>query len=137
MRFKWRMVLLCCLMILLSGGCSREQAQTLRIGISLWPGYEPFFLARDLGFYDDLPVTIIEYPSLSGASRAMKNGTIDAVALTLDEVLLLINSGVDAQVVLVTNISDGGDVILARPKIESVEQLRGKTIVDDKQYNNT
>lgn len=131
MRWKLRAVLLCCLVMFIAIGCSVEQQKPLRIGICLWPGYEPFFLARDLGLYDDLPITIVEYPSPSGAARAMKSGTIDAVALTLDEVLLLIDDGVKAQVVLVTDVSNGGDVIVARPPITGVEQLKGKTIISE------
>lgn len=111
--------------------CGVEHKPPLRVGINLWPGYEPFFLARDMGEYKELPISLIEYPSPSGAIRAMRNGTVEAVALTLDEVLSLIESGVKAKVVLVINISDGGDAILTRPDILSLEQLRGKAVVSE------
>ena len=31
--------------------CSAEQESPLRVGTNIWPGYEPFYLARDLGYY--------------------------------------------------------------------------------------
>jgi len=112
-------------------GCGVEQKSPLRVGINLWPGYEPFFLARDMGEYANSPISLIEYPSPSGAIRAIRNGTVEAVALTLDEVFNLVDSGVKAKVVLITDISNGGDAILARPGINALEELRGKVVLSE------
>jgi len=35
--------------------CSAEQESPLRVGTNIWPGYEPFYLARELGYYEQQP----------------------------------------------------------------------------------
>jgi NitT/TauT family transport system substrate-binding protein len=116
------------LALFLITGCAQEKPAPLRLGTSLWPGYEPLFLADAQGYYADQPIHFIEYPSLSGSVRAMLNGSIEAAALTMDEVLMLQESKVPVKVVLITDFSDGGDALLAAPSIESVEQLKGMRV---------
>ena len=131
MRIFWNIVVLG----LLAGalvGCSSEPASTstpqARLGTNLWPGYEPFYLARELGILPSSQVQLVEYPSASEVIRGFRNGALDAAALTLDEVLLLAQNNIPVKVVLVLDISAGGDVIMARPEIERFEDLAGKRI---------
>lgn len=112
------------------GACTQESAKQapLRVGTNVWPGYEPLYLARDLGYLNELPVKLVEYSSASEVIRAFRNGAIEAAALTLDEVLLLDASGLEPRVVLVMDISDGGDVIIGRPGIERLADLSGRRV---------
>lgn len=123
-------VLLMVLSALLLGGCSPEPGEQarLRIGTNVWPGYEPLYLARDLGYFDSTPVKLVEYPSASEVIRAFRNGAIEAAALTLDEVLLLQASGLSPRVVLVMDISDGGDVIIGRAGLGGMRGLKGRRV---------
>ena len=59
------------------------------LGTNVWPGYEPLYLARSLGYWDDSSVKLVEYSSASQVIRAFRNDAIHIAALTLDEVLLL------------------------------------------------
>lgn len=34
-------------------GCESEPQQVLKVRINLWPGYEPLYLAKNLGFFDN------------------------------------------------------------------------------------
>lgn len=58
----------------------------------------------------------------------LENREVDAAALTLDEVMLVQARGTGLKVVLVFDISAGADVLLARPDITTLAQLRGKKI---------
>jgi len=102
-------------------------AEPLAVGTNVWPGYEPLYLARNLGYYND-SIRLVEYSSATEVLRAIRNKLIDVATLTLDEVLLLRQSGVDVRIVLVTDISNGGDVIVARPGIESLADLKGRKV---------
>jgi NitT/TauT family transport system substrate-binding protein len=114
--------------LLLAWGCTPEPPAPLRVGTNIWPGYEPLYLARDLGYLDGSPTKLVEYPSATEAMRGYRNGLLEAVALTLDEVLLLADAGMAPRVVLVMDISNGGDVVLGRPGIACVEDLRGRKV---------
>ena len=98
------------------------------IGTNVWPGYEPLYLARELDMLDRDQVKLIEYPSSSEVIRSFRNGNLDAAALTLDEVLLLLQSNIPVKVVLVMDISDGADVVLAQPDIKTFNDLKNKTV---------
>ncbi len=99
-----------------------------KIGTNVWPGYEPLYLARELGQLDKKEFQLIEYHSASEVIRAFRNGSLDMAALTMDEVLMLLQNNVPLKVVLVMDISAGGDVIMAKPGIQQFNDLKGKRI---------
>jgi len=101
-----------------------EAPSLLRIGTNQWPGYEPLYLARADGAYSDAPIQLIELPSSSDVMQQLRDGVLEGGALTLDETLTLISEGVDLIVVLVMDISNGADALLARPGIEQLADLR-------------
>lgn len=110
-------------------GCARDEAgATLRLGTNVWPGYEPLFLARKLGYWQDEQVRLVEYPSATEVLRAFRNRSLEAASLTLDEVLRLCEDGIPVRIVLVHDISAGADVILARPDIAGMAALRGRRV---------
>ena len=102
-------------------------AKPLTVGVHPWIGYESLYLARDFGW---LPPSLdLRTNTAAGNSlAALKAGTIDAAALTLDEVLLARAAGVPLTVVLVFDSSAGADVLLARPQITSMAALAGKRV---------
>ncbi len=116
------MVLLCL------SGCGQQVQRPMRIGTNLWPGYEPLYLAQrqQLWFTDE--IKLLEYPSSSEVIRAFRNKSLDAAALTLDEVLTLNQDEIQADVVLVLDVSNGADVIMAKPEIDSIKALKGRRV---------
>ena len=106
----------------------QHQKPILRVATNLWPGYEMFYLARNLGYYNELPVRLVEVPSTSQVTRNLRNGTLEAGCLTLDEALTLLQDNIDLRVILVMDESCGGDVLMVKPGIDSLQGLRGKRI---------
>ena len=113
---------------LLLAACGEPPADPLRVGSNVWPGYEPLYLARELGAYDRAAVHLVELPSATQVMHQLRSGNLEAGCLTLDEAIGQIARGLDLQVVLVMDFSSGADVLLARPPIETLAQLRGKRI---------
>jgi NitT/TauT family transport system substrate-binding protein len=111
-----------------SAAIGQDTSQSLRLGTNVWTGYEPLYLARSLGHYDERSVRLVEYSSASQVIRAFRNNTVEVAALTLDEVLLLKESGYDVRVILVVDFSHGGDVLLGNPEITQLADLRGRSI---------
>jgi len=118
--------LLACLLALLPGACS--EPGSLRIGSNRWPGYEPLYLARDRQAFQREEVHLVELPSSSDVMQYLRNGNLDGGMLTLDETLTLITDGVPLRVVLVMDVSNGADTLLAQPEIQDLAGLKGRRI---------
>lgn len=100
----------------------------MRIGMNVWPGYEPLFLARHDRSLDEQEFRLVELSNASAVGRAFRNGTIEAACLTLDEVFYTLQDRMEPVIVFVMDQSQGADVLLARPNVKSLADLRGKRI---------
>jgi len=107
---------------------STASERPIVLGTNLWTGYEPFYLARSRAFLSQQHTRLVDFSSSSPVNRSMMNGTIDAAALTLDEALALRSRGVPIVVVLVLDISDGGDAVVAQPEYRSMASLHGASV---------
>ena len=110
------------------GGCRWLMDKPIAIGAHVWPGYEPLFLARSEGWLETDKVQLAETTSATGSLRALTEGTIDGAALTLDETLKARGNGLPLSVVMVFNISVGADMLVARPDIKTLAELKGRRI---------
>lgn len=108
--------------------CSDAHEPAIRIGSSPWPGYEPLYLARDLGYLDQNKVKLFELPSADITLESFRNHSTDMATLTLDGILELLSEGVGMRMILIMDISHGGDVALASPAVKSLADLKGKRI---------
>lgn len=111
----------------LLAGCSKPESLVRVAGIA-WVGYEPLFLARELGYYDEAQLRLVELPSSTANLMALASGEVEAATLTLDELLIAREGKLDLQVILVFDDSAGADVVMVRPNIQTLAQLRGQRI---------
>lgn len=107
------------------GGCAPRPP--LRIAGHPWPGYEPLFLARTLG-YLPAAVELVESETIEETLDQTRTGRVAGAMLTLDELLKLRDQGVALEIVLVFDVSRGADMLLARPEIRSLAALRRQRI---------
>jgi len=108
--------------------CTPPPAPQIRIGTNIWAGYEPLYLARSLGLFEGTGISLLEYESSGETMRALRHGSIEAGALTLDEVLTLAHDGMDLRIVMLLDISDGADAVIAHADITDAAALRGRAI---------
>lgn len=109
-------------------GCIQKPPDPLRVGFIVWPGYESLYLARDLGYYKDTPIRLVDYPSNSEVIRAFRNQNLQAAALTLYEALLVAETEPSVRVVLILDSSNGADAIIAKPEIKTLQAIKGKRV---------
>lgn len=124
-------LLLLITVIFISGCDFFNTPSPLRIGVSVWASFEFLFLAEQKGFFKDenLEVKLVEFTSLSDTRRAFERGQIDGLATTTVEVLYTYEqSDKSAQIIQIVDVSNGADVILAKPSITDLKQLRGTTV---------
>lgn len=107
-------------------GCSAPLSP-MRVGCIVFPGYESLFLARETGLLDEHQVRLVELMANTDTLRALAAGQLEAAALTLDELLSARADGVDLRAVLVFDVSEGADVVLARAPI-TLKTLAGRRV---------
>lgn len=116
------------LFLALMAGCGRRPEPPFQVATTVWPGYEPLYLARHLGLLDAKSFRLVQLPTDSDNIRALQAGRVAAAALTLDEAFSVIQDGMDLQVVLVMDVSNGGDALLGRSSIGSLAGLKGRRV---------
>src|SRR5262245_46889756 len=121
--FTLRRLLALLAMALALGGCMREPEPPLRIGTNVWIGSEPLYLARDLGVLPRESAQLVEYPSASEVSRAFRNQAIDGMIISLDELFVLAQGGLQPKVVLIADVSHGADVVVGRRGMHTMKDL--------------
>lgn len=94
-------------------GCA--QSQPLKVAVQPWCGYQFLFVARVEGWQDTKQVELVDTALTTESVAALREGRVDAAALTLDEVLLLRSQGHPLHVVMVFDASAGADLLLATP----------------------
>ncbi len=108
--------------------CAKEPPPLLRVGFVVWPGSEGLYLARDLGYYGNAPIKLIDYPSDQELMRSYRSGDLEAITISLDEAWSLAETAPDLRIVIIQDISNGGDAILAKPEIKKLQDLKGRRV---------
>ncbi len=109
---------------------SEEMASpTLTIGYSDWPGWVAWEVAVQKGFFEkaglDVKFEWFEYvPSMD----AFASKQLDAVCMTNGDTLVTGATGGKGVMILINDYSDGNDIVVAAPGIETVADLKGKSI---------
>jgi NitT/TauT family transport system substrate-binding protein len=134
--FKWRRCAGAAVGLVLAAaatlgmGVPAAEAGKLTIAMTVWVGYGPMFLARDLGFYKkrglDVDLRIVSDSSLS--MGAMAAGQIQGTAVTLDEILKYRSPEFCFKAVMALDDSHGADGMVAGKNITSIAQLKGDKI---------
>lgn len=102
----------------------------IRLGTSPWPGYEFLHLADRKGFFKEMgvPVQLVRFNSLEDMRRAYERHQVDGFAATLIELLQAYEHGAPAKIIIITDFSNGADVILARKEIGNVASLKNRKV---------
>ena len=104
-------------------------ATAISLGYSDWPGWVAWQVAIDKGWLKqaglDINFTWFDY---SASMDAFAAGKIDGDFVTNGDALVTGASGARNVTILVTDYSNGNDMIIARPGIRSMQELKGKKI---------
>ncbi|AEF99570.1 hypothetical protein Metme_1136 [Methylomonas methanica MC09] len=128
MAVRYCSILLCVLTL----GCSDPEPPPLRVGVNPWVGYDPLVLSRELKLVDTTQLQIVELMSNTESIRALRNGLLDAAALTMDEALRLADEGVAVKIIALLDSSNGADAVMVRAGIHDLADLKGKRIALEK-----
>src|SRR5262245_4119100 len=104
-------------------------AAPLKIAYSDWPGWVAWEVAIQKGWLKQAGVETEFLWFESGPSmEAFTAGKVDAVMVTNGDSLVTGANGAKNVVIMLTDYSNGNDMIVAKPGITSVKALKGKKI---------
>ncbi|MBI4708108.1 MAG: ABC transporter substrate-binding protein [Candidatus Omnitrophica bacterium] len=130
-RFEVIIFLLIAVVIMSGCFCSqKEPKKPIKIGISVWPGYAHAFISQEKGFFkkNGVDVELILKKEQYESLELYRDGGCDGVFSVMPDIVRVNSEGIPTRVVYIVDYSTTGDVIIANPKIDSLTDLKGKTI---------
>ena len=113
----------------LIGTAAQAQDTKVAIGISGWTGFAPLTLAKEAGIFkkNGLDVTIRKIPQ-KDRHLAIASGDVQCAATSTETWIVWNANGIATTQLFKMDQGMGSDGIVARPGIEKVSDLKGKTI---------
>lgn len=101
----------------------------LRLGVPVWVGWMPWWVAQEKGLFAKRGVTVElrNFPVQGDAVTSLAGGSLDAASLATNDVLTINAAGPKASVVLLHDESAGADMLITRG-IDTPQALKGQRI---------
>jgi NitT/TauT family transport system substrate-binding protein len=105
----------------------------IKIGYSDWPGWVAWEIAKEKELFkkQGVDVDLVWFADYTESLKAIVAGKLDANCMAWSDVIQPLSEGVKLKVVLVNDNSAGNDAILAKPGINSIKELKGKSIATE------
>jgi NitT/TauT family transport system substrate-binding protein len=104
-------------------------AGPLKIGYSDWPGWVAWEIAIEKQMFKEEGVEVVfEWFDYVASMDAFAAGKLDAVSMTNGDALVTGATGAKSVMILINDYSNGNDMVVARPGIKSIKELKGKKV---------
>ncbi len=108
---------------------SSVQAEPLKIGYSDWPGWVAWEVAIEKGMFAEAGIEVnFEWFDYVASMDAFASGQLDAVTMTNGDALVNGASGAKSVMIIINDYSNGNDMIVGAPGINSLADLKGKKV---------
>jgi NitT/TauT family transport system substrate-binding protein len=122
-----RSILACALLLTVSNSASA--AESLKIGYSDWPGWVAWEIGIKKGWFKEAGVDVeFVWMDYVKSMEAYAAGKLDAVSMTNGDALVTGATGKPSVCIIINDYSNGNDMIIAKPGIDSLKGLKGKTV---------
>ena len=102
---------------------------TLKIGYSDWPGWVAWEIAIQKGWFKEAGVNVeFKWFDYVPSMDAFTAGKVDADSMTNGDALVTGSGGGKSVCIVANDYSDGNDMIVAKPGIKTMADLKGKKI---------
>ncbi len=118
----------------LTGDVTTGAKLSFKINVDTWLGYAPLYLAKEKGFFGNADVSIDVSPDVAVRKTGIKSGNFQAIAETVDMLVLDRDEGVPTVAVSGMDFSNGADGIVAVDAVKTLQDLKGKTVLVQKNY---
>lgn len=104
-------------------------AEPLKIGYSDWPGWVAWEVALEKKWFKEAGVDVkFEWFDYVASMDAYAAGQLDAVHMTNGDALVTGSTGAPSVMILINDYSNGNDMVVAQPGIDSIKGLKGKKV---------
>ncbi|WP_158970963.1 ABC transporter substrate-binding protein [Paraglaciecola sp. L3A3] len=108
---------------------SSAVAEPLKIGYSDWPGWVAWEIAIEKDMFKEEGVEVkFEWFDYVASMDAFAAGQLDAVTMTNGDALVTGATGAQNVMILLSDYSNGNDMIVGAPGITSIKALKGKKV---------
>ncbi len=105
------------------------ESKPLKIGYSDWPGWVPWEIALTKGWFAEAGVEVdFQFMDYVKSMDTYAAGALDAVHMTNGDALFTGATGKPSVAIICNDYSNGNDMLIARPGIDSVKELKGKKV---------
>ncbi len=109
--------------------CGTANAEPLKIAYSDWPGWVAWEIGIQKGWFKEAGVDVeFQWFDYVPSMDAYVAGKVDAVCMTNGDALVTGATGKPSVGIIINDFSNGNDMIVAAPGIESVKDLKGKKV---------
>ena len=106
-----------------------KAAEPLRVGYSDWPGWVIWEVALEKGWFKKEGLDVkFEWFDYVASMDAFGAGKIDVVGMTNGDTLVTGSTGAKSVIFLLNDYSNGNDMVIGKPGINSIKELKGKKI---------
>lgn len=104
-------------------------AAPIKLGYSDWPGWVAWQVGIEKGWLKQAGVDVsFQWFDYGASMEAFAAGKIDGVTVTNGDALVTGSGGAKSVMVLLTDYSNGNDMIVGKPGIKSIADLKGKKV---------
>jgi NitT/TauT family transport system substrate-binding protein len=104
-------------------------AEPLKVAYSDWPGFVAWQIAIDKGWFKEAGVDVkFDWFDYGASMEAFAAGKEDGVFVTNGDALVVGSGGAKNTMILITDYSNGNDMIIGKPGIKSLKDLKGKKV---------
>jgi NitT/TauT family transport system substrate-binding protein len=101
----------------------------LRVAFSDWPGWTAFEIGIQKGWFKEAGVDVkFDWFEYAPSMEAFAAGKVDAVMMTMGDALVTGAPGARSVAILVTDYSNGNDMIVGKKGVANLKALKGKKV---------
>ncbi len=115
---------------LFSASFSVSAATPMKLSLTTWIGYSPFYVAEGMDMYKKhgLQVTLKTFSDPAMLPSSVTSKAVDGSLMTYDQLIGAVAQGQKLKVVMPIDYSNGGDAVLADASINKITDLKGKKV---------
>lgn len=130
------------MLAVLSVACTNQQgdsnvvggdSEEISLGLSPYPAFYIWYICEEEGLFDkyDLNVNLEYFPVYSDSLQAFATEQVDVLAMAMPDTVALFAEEIPFKLIFINENSNGADGLVANEGIETVADLKGKSVATE------